>query len=469
MRFSKLTLRFILLCCFTTLALGSFAQVSEIEKLSRLLLIEKTDSNKVTLLWNLAKEYQSFKPDTSLLLAQKALLLAQRIKFTEGESRSLGQLATSQYLLGDYPKALNFYLHKLKIDEKRNSPRNYASALNNIGITYILLEDYSSALEYLYRADSTIDVAGGETKKELKYNIEINIGEAYYRMKIPDSASVHFTSALSLAKLSGDTALIGAAILGEANVLALKNELPDALHYYRDAYNYLLGGSDADILCEVSLGMAKTYQKLSRNDSAIYFGNMSYSLAEKGKFLSRQLDAALFLSSAYNISNNNNSAFSYLQKAVQLKDSLKGQEKIKATMILSNNEKLRQEEITEQKIRDKEVRFRQLQLLIIAIFIPLLFLITLLISRIKIHMKLIKFMGIISLLFLFEFLTLLLNPVVGRLTHHIPIFELLVFVSIAALLVPIHHRLEHIVTKKLSKGDQSDILINTKKMRLKNK
>ena len=154
---------------------------------------------------------------------------------------------------------------------------------------------------------------------------------------------------------------------------------------------------------------------------------------------------------------------------MQLKDSVKGQEKIKATTILSNNEKLRQAEIAEQKIRDKEERRQQLQLLMIAIFIPALFLITLLISRIKINRKLVRFMGVISLLFLFEFLTLLLHPLVANYTHHIPIFELLVFVSIAALLVPAHHRLEHIVTKKLSKGNESDILINTKKMLLKKK
>ncbi|MEJ7740704.1 MAG: tetratricopeptide repeat protein [Chitinophagaceae bacterium] len=464
------TLRLIILCFYSTLfTAGGFAQASKIENLSRLLLAEKTDSNKVTLLWQLAEQYQSFKPDTSLQFAKKALLLAQRIKFTEGESRSLALLATSQYLLGDYSKALNNYMLKLKIEEKRNSPRNYASALNNIGITYILLKDYTNALEYLYRADSTVDVTRGKTKEELKYNIEVNIGEAYYRMKIPDSASAYFNSALTLAQFSGDSAAVGAAILGKANVLALKNETQKALPYYRNAYSYLYGGLDADILCEVSLGMAKAFEKLAENDSAVYFGNMSYSLAEKSKFLSRQLDAALFLSGIYNKSLEYDSAFSYLEQTVQLKDSVMGHEKIKAAMILSIDEKLRQEEITEQKIRDKKARFKQLQLSIIAICIPALFLVTLFVSRIKINRKLIKFMGIISLLFLFEFLTLLLHPVVADLTHHIPILELLVFVCIAALLVPAHHRLEHVLLNKLTKPKEDDngIRIITKKMILK--
>lgn len=469
MKSLKPALRLLLCSFFIMITSCGFAQASKIESLSRLLSAEKTDSNKVTLLWQLAEQYQSFKPDTSLQLAQKALLLAQRIKFTEGESRSLALLATSQYLLGDYPNALNNYMLKLKIKEKRNNPRNYASAMNNIGITYILLEDYKNALEYLYRAKSTVDAAQGKTKEELIYNIEVNIGEAYYRMKVPDSASAYFNSALTLAKLSRDSVEVGAAILGKANVLALKNETKNALPYYRDAYNYLYGGSDADLLCELSLGMAKAYEKMAGNDSAIYFGNMSYSLAEKSKFLSRQLDAALFLSGIYNKSQKYNSAFSYLEQAVQLKDFVKGNEKIKAALILSINEKLRQEEMTEQKIRDKKARFQQLQLLIIAISIPILFLTTLLVSRIKTNRKLITFMGILSLLFLFEFLTLLLHPVIAAFTHHIPILELLIFVSIAALLVPAHHRLEHILINKLTKRkeDGNGVRITTKKMTLK--
>ncbi|MEO5997847.1 MAG: tetratricopeptide repeat protein [Chitinophagaceae bacterium] len=462
----------VLLFSFSTFFIpGGFAQVSKIDRLSQWLSTEKKDSNKVTLLWQLAEQYQSFKPDTSLQLSQKALLLAQRIRFTEGESRSLAVLATSQYLLGDYPKALNNYMLKLRIEEKRNSPRNYASALSNIGITYILLGDYTNALEYLYRADSTVDAVRGKTRVELKYNIEVNLGEAYYRMKIPDSASAHFNNAFTLAKSSGDSASVGAAILGNANVLLLKNETKSALSYYRYAYDYLKRGSDADILCEVSLGMAKAYENIEENDSAVYFGKMSHSLAEKSKFLSRRLDAAFFLGGIYKKSRKYDSAFSYLEQSMQLNDSVKGQEKIKAAMILSINEKLRQEEIGEQKIRDKKARFQQLQLLTIAVCIPVLFLVTLFVSRKKINRRLVTFMGIMSLLFLFEFLTLLLHPVIADFTHHIPILELLIFVSIAALLVPAHHRLEHILISKLTKkpDESNDIRLTTKKMFLKKK
>ena len=78
-------------------------------------------------------------------------------------------------------------------------------------------------------------------------------------------------------------------------------------------------------------------------------------------------------------------------------------------------------------------------------------------------------MGIISLLFLFEFLTLLLHPLVKELTHHIPILELLVFVGVAALLVPAHHKLEQILLKRLTTHDEdrNKIRITTKRIIIK--
>ena len=434
----------------------TYAQHPKIDSLASLLRIEEKDSNRVTLLWKLAEQYQSFKPDTALQLAQQGVLLAQRIKFIEGESRSLGRLASAQYLMGNYPKALSNYMLKLKIEEKRNSPRNYASALSNIGLMYILLEEYPNALSYLYRADSTVEITGGTAKAELKYNIIINIGEAYFRMKQPDSAGLYFKKAHAIAEESGDSFSLGAAMLGEANVLALQNNHIAALRYYQPAFIYLNDGLNNEMLCETTLGMAKVYEKLNEKDSATFFADMSFMMAEKDHFLSSELDAATFLSEHYKNLNIYDSAFFYMEQTIALKDSVKGQEKIKEAMIISNNEQLRQAEITEQKIRDKEARFQQLQLLFIAIFIPVFFIVTLFISRIKTHIKVIKFMGIISMLLVFEYLTLLLHPFVADITHHIPILELVIFVCVAAGLIPLHHRLEHLLIEKLTKGKQGD-------------
>jgi hypothetical protein len=90
-----------------------------------------------------------------------------------------------------------------------------------------------------------------------------------------------------------------------------------------------------------------------------------------------------------------------------------------------------------------------LQLLLIGIFIPIFFLITLLMSKSKIHIRLIRLLGILSLLFFFEYLTLLLHPTVAALTNHTPVYEIMIFVVIAGILIPLHHRLEHWLVHRL--------------------
>lgn len=447
-------------CCLIFLLFYSstaLPQSAKIDSLQRLLQTTKQDSNRVTLLWKLAEQYQFFKPDTTLQLAQKAFLLSQHIKYKEGESRSLAVMATGQYLLGNYSAALNNYMQKLQLEEKRNSGRNYASALNNIGLMYILLADYSNALNYLHRADSTVQVAGGEVKKELQNRILVNLGETFYRMKKMDSANYYFSTALQTALSNQDDFYQGAALLGMGNVQLAQSNDSTALNNYRKALLFLNDGTNNDMLCETALGLANVFVKTGQADSALYYGRLAFAIGRKDGFLSRELDAAGFLSHFFKNKKKYDSAFVYMEQAVTLQDSLKGQAKTREAMIISSNEQLRQAELAEQQQREKETRLQQLQILAICIFIPVFFIITLAVSRIRIHRNVVRFMGVVSLLLFFEFLVLLLHPLIETLVHHNKVLELLVLVVIGAGLVPLHHRLEHLVITKLTKQRQPDL------------
>lgn len=437
MRFATCLLLLLFCCRFAA------AQTAVIDSLRKALPAAKEDSNRVTLLWKLAEQYRFFKPDTTVQLAQRALLLAQRIGYVEGESRSLAVMATGQYLMGNYPQALSNYMGKLQLEEKRASGRNYASALNNIGLMYILLNDYPHALEYLRRADSTLTATGGAARRELENPVLINMGEAFYRLQAVDSATHYFTRALALARAGSDGFSQGASLLGLGNVAAMVDSNEAALRHYKAAFPLLNDGVNNDLMCEVSLGLANVFSKTGPPDSALHYANLAYRTGERDGFLSRQLDAAIFLSKWYKGAAQFDSAFAYLERANALQNELKGQERIRETTIISSNEKLRQAELAEQRRLEKADRLRSLQIRIICIFIPVFFLLTVGISRVSVHPRVIRFMGVVSLLLVFEFLTLLLHPLVANVTHHNKILELLAFVGVGAALVPLHHRLEH--------------------------
>jgi hypothetical protein len=172
-------------------------------------------------------------------------------------------------------------------------------------------------------------------------------------------------------------------------------------------------------------------------------------MATKDRLLPLELEAAEFLVEHYKTERNIDSAFAFINKVHELNDSINSNSRIRQMQIMSSNEQFRQRSLEEKRKLDLAERSQQLQMLLIGIFIPGLFLITLLLSRVKLHLQAIRLLGVLSLLFFFEYLTLLLHPTVASLTNHTPVYEIMIFVGLAAILIPAHHRLEHWLIHKL--------------------
>lgn len=439
----KFGLIILLFCCLPR----GFAQKNIADSLSILLEKEINDSNRVTLLWKMANASSIYNPDTAMILANKALALARQARYEAGESMALGIIANTFLKIGNYPRALDFYLKKLKIEENRNDPNNLATVIMNIGVLYVLQEEYRKAIINYMKADSICSINNIE---KLKYNIALNLGDVYNRLNIHDSAYAYFSKSLHLAEARNDGDLIGASKVGLGHVYFKLGNDTLTRSNYTEALVYLHEANDEELICEASLGLAKLYEKLNRPDSSETYARNTLFLAKKDGFLSFNLDAASFLSDHYKKRKIYDSALYYHEQAESLKDSISSKDRVRESQILSSNEQLRQAEIAETKRRAAEERNIQLQYLFIGMFIPGFFLITLLLSRIRVHIRLIKLLGILSLLILFEYLTLLLHPYVVELTHHKPVYEIMIFVSIAAILIPAHHRIEHWLIKKLT-------------------
>jgi tetratricopeptide (TPR) repeat protein len=395
-----------------------------------------------------------------LTIAQEALYLAKKINDKEGESRSLGILANTFLKIGNYTRALEFNIQKLKLEEKRNKPRNLSSVLMNIGIVYVYQDEYRKALEYYWKADSIMNQFN---VKDLRYNITLNLGDVFDRLDVSDSALIYFNKSLELANKSEDYKSpedykksnkpddykIGKSLTGLGHSYRKLGSYPQSLINYQRAIDYLQAANDDETYCEATLGLAKLYRLTAKHDSSGYFAKLSCSVAKKDGLLPLELEAAEFLVEHYKEERNIDSAFAYINYVHDLNDSLNSKSRVRQLQIISSNEQFRQLELKESRRIAKVERFQQLQMLLIAIFIPGLFLITLLLSRVRLHLQAIRLLGILSLLFFFEYLTLLLHPTVANLTHHTPVYEILIFVAMAAVLIPAHHRLEHWLIHRL--------------------
>ncbi len=438
----------LILVAATLLSLSSLAQSKVIDSLYQQLSKAKTDTNKTAVLYNLSYYYQNNKPDSALLLGQQAYNLSKKYNFLEGESAALGTMAGAFRTIDNYPKAIEYYIEELKIEEKRSIPENISAVYINISAVYNRGHDFDKALYYILRADSIVK-QNGLTGLALYTNL--NTGDIYEKADQLDSALLYTQRCLSLSKQQKNDLITGTALNNLGNIYVKKQSFTEALKSYERSIPYLEEMQDDNTIAECKLGLAKVYTATGKTDSARYFAKQAYNLATKKEFQSRAMDASAFLTQLYKQENNIDSAFAYQTIMIGLQNEINSKEKIREIQNITIAEQLRQKDLAEEQLQEAQDRKEKLQLLSIGIVIPVLFFISVFLSRKKVHRKVIKFSGVLSLLMLFEYILLLVHPLVANQTDHSPVLEIIFFVAIASLLTPAHHKIEEWLIHRLSK------------------
>jgi hypothetical protein len=159
--------------------------------------------------------------------------------------------------------------------------------------------------------------------------------------------------------------------------------------------------------------------------------------------------AATQLAQLYELADSKE-ALRYYKLSANMKDSVFGAESQSRAQNLTFQEQERQRDVNEAQKKQSEERTHNLQYAAIALGLVSFVIVFFLLSHsIMASPKLIRFFGVVALLMFFEYLNLLLHPYLGELTHHSPMLMLLIMVCVAALLVPLHHSLEHSITNKM--------------------
>jgi hypothetical protein len=152
--------------------------------------------------------------------------------------------------------------------------------------------------------------------------------------------------------------------------------------------------------------------------------------------------------------NKMDSSNKYFRLATEIKDSLFSDEKSRNIQSQKFNELIRQQEIETQKETLALQHKQNIENALIALGIILFAMLFLLLSRSFItNVRFIKFLGILALLLVFEFINIMAHSYLEALTNNSQVLILLLLVGIAALLIPLHHRLEKwTITKVVEKN-----------------
>jgi len=220
-----------------------------------------------------------------------------------------------------------------------------------------------------------------------------------------------------------------------------KNYLRLSLPYFYSNNLYFISN--------VKGALAEVFDSTGEKDSSFFYARQSYQLAKQMGSLDNILYPAQQLVSLFRKSRQPGSALFYQDIAMKLKESLSSIDKQKQVETLTFQEQIRQMDLVKDKFRLRDERVKNLQTAGVGLFIPLFFGLVLLMSRRQIRPRAVEFLGVLFLLFVFEFITLFAHPFVSKWTNESQIWMLLIFVGVALILVPLHDRSERWLKKQL--------------------
>ncbi len=392
---------------------------------------------------------------------------------------------TGQYaFLGRTEDCMKAAIRGLELAEATENDTLLALANFGIGVAFTRLSDVNGALRHFGIAFDGYQQIGdsmrmsltcketaivyqqvGDIDGTLRYMRKAQaygLGQGFYGRSMSILARCHMDrgdldSALFYARLADVMKEPGTDPYGYSNfkltmasVHAARGESDVAEPYYKRALAVADSAGTLDPLIAASAGYAKLLIAQGRAAEALTWARKGFAATDEVRQPALMIRSTKTFSDAFAANGMTDSALVYSKLAHAWRDSLTA---------LQNRSQLQNQLFTQElkdredaKLRAEEVaaRSRNIQFGIIALIVITLGIFLLIFSRTSVvGAKAIKNLSLIALLLFFEFINLLLHPFLDRITNHSPILMLLCMAAIAGLLIPLHHRMEKLITNML--------------------
>lgn len=277
------------------------------------------DTERVTALNELAREYRYVSLDTSFMFAKQALTLSEKLNNKNGIAQALRSIGMVYQNQGKYDFALDYLLRSVTIFEETGDKTGLASSYNLIGEVYRGQEKYDDAVAY-YRRSLAIHKAMGN--KERIATVLGNICACYIKQR-------KFSQNLV------DTLLYTEQLYQEVHSTTIFSAWHNLSDYYlerKDAENALkyarltriateqISNKRYTIAALQNISMA--FEQFGKRDSTLFYAQEARKIAQEYGYRDELKESYLLLSDIYSERGANDSALVYFKRYSTLKDSL---------------------------------------------------------------------------------------------------------------------------------------------------
>ncbi len=264
--------------------------------------------------------------DSSLHFFLKGLDVAIKYADTEEELRYYNNIGYEYVKLSNYNKALAYYTTGIKKATLLKQHRTLGILLENAGSVYEKKAQYPIALEYYMKALNILNQYGQPVEVASAYTL---IGEYYLNQKNTDEALLNFDSAQVILEKIKHKKRLAELYEKKGSVYTLQKKLTDATAMYRQSLRMRTQLGNADDLAAIHYTIAEFFlenyseQNQAWTDSAIvyYKKAIENNAATKNRLVLANSYTGLGKASLKE--NKWNDAIVWFDAAVKIADSLK--------------------------------------------------------------------------------------------------------------------------------------------------
>jgi two-component system NtrC family sensor kinase len=334
----------------------------------------KIEHEEIRYLIQEAGKYYFFNPDTTIFLARQAIELSRKKEYVLGEIIGLNLTGEMNRFLGDYPNSLEVNFNALNLSRKVENRRREGISLGFIGITYLELKEYNSALGFLLQAKTIYENLVAPPRAYEAFNLS-NISECYLGLGNLDSAFYYANKALENSNNIEHPFLRNICTRRLGAVQFELNLISKAKETFLLSFKMMAQADDRLNYSAAKNQLAEIYKKEGNIDSCIFYAKEALQNALIIHNEPEILHAALLLGHGMLEKGNLDSALYYKDLAFAYQNTVYGPEKIRKINLIALREQQRQQEAKEEQIRyEAKVRQTTLWTSVIVFFLVSIFL-----------------------------------------------------------------------------------------------
>ncbi len=338
------------------------------DSLKRVLQASKNDTVNMYINRQLGMYYQEMNRMAALGYYEEMLKMAKRTKQKVWEAEALSRNGYVSCLIQNYSGGLKFLVMARSLASQKNlekemwspgllSKRNdaydvrmtiLADINTHLGLIHLFSGEYSKALDYHRKVQKINTILNDTALMSILY---LNIGEAYLGLMQLDSAEAAFKRSMYFNDLSGHKKYKGLTLYDIGKIYEKRNNDEEAKKYYTLSIKTNIETESPDFEGMGNQALADISEADGDIDSLFYFSRQAFKIYQTINDTLGLIAAYTSLSSAFDATNQIDSAYQNLKKAIILKDGLNKEGRIKSFQLAGFNEQLRLEEQKAEQLR----------------------------------------------------------------------------------------------------------------------